>query len=290
MNKSILFIVISVVLSSCSFAPNSKLEVVDKGTSYVVLKGHIDKIPARQSLSVVYSPHNSNLSFTSDKVSVYPNTNDFIIRIGGLCPDKSYYFGLMTFFSIREYTIGSQRLLVHTDKISSESPQAIDLGLSVLWANCNIGAKQETDAGVYYSWGYPKEEVNHDHFERYHTFVDDLGGISGTKYDPATNTYGDGWRLPTEKEIKELYAKCEWEWSEQTGGYGFYVKAPNGNAIFLPAGGYVHKTTLKEYDIKGCYLLDKRYSNSLSFSKNDKEIALQKYCESGYTVRPVKNK
>ena len=29
----------------------------------------------------------------------------------------------------------------------------VDLGLSVKWAKCNVGAESETDAGLYFAWG-----------------------------------------------------------------------------------------------------------------------------------------
>ena len=29
----------------------------------------------------------------------------------------------------------------------------VDLGLSVKWAKCNVGAEKETDAGLYFAWG-----------------------------------------------------------------------------------------------------------------------------------------
>ena len=53
--------------------------------------------------------------------------------------------------------------------------EAVDLGLSVKWARCNIGATTETDAGLYFQWGdtqgYTAEQVgvdkifNWDHLE-----------------------------------------------------------------------------------------------------------------------------
>lgn len=34
-----------------------------------------------------------------------------------------------------------------------DQPNAIDLGLSVLWADCNIGADRPTAYGDYFAWG-----------------------------------------------------------------------------------------------------------------------------------------
>ena len=37
----------------------------------------------------------------------------------------------------------------------SSAVEAVDLGLSVLWANCNMGASSPTDYGGYFAWGDP---------------------------------------------------------------------------------------------------------------------------------------
>lgn len=38
----------------------------------------------------------------------------------------------------------------------------VDLGLSVKWATCNIGATQPYEYGSYYSWGETKERYNYN--------------------------------------------------------------------------------------------------------------------------------
>lgn len=55
--------------------------------------------------------------------------------------------------------------------------------------------------------------------------------------DAATVKLGAPWRMPTEDEIKELVDKCTWTWTTQDGKNGYKVIGPNGNSIFLPAGG-----------------------------------------------------
>ena len=56
--------------------------------------------------------------------------------------------------------------------------------------------------------------------------------------DAATAKLGAPWRMPTEDEIKELVDKCTWTWTTQDGKNGYKVIGPNGNSIFLPAGGF----------------------------------------------------
>ena len=37
----------------------------------------------------------------------------------------------------------------------SSAVEAVDLGLSVLWSTCNLGASSTTDYGGYFAWGDP---------------------------------------------------------------------------------------------------------------------------------------
>ncbi len=57
--------------------------------------------------------------------------------------------------------------------------------------------------------------------------------------DAASVALGDKWRIPTEKEIKELINNCTWIWGKKNGVVGYTVKSKvNKNSIFLPAGGH----------------------------------------------------
>ena len=122
--------------------------------------------------------------------------------------------------------------------------QAVDLGLSVMWADINIGADCDTDFGWYLAWGETREK-DHYNFDNYkyseegkgQSTIDIGSEISGTSYDMATSLWGQVWRLPTEEEMEELIESCEWRWTEKDDVMGVSVKGPNGNSIFLPAGG-----------------------------------------------------
>ena len=123
----------------------------------------------------------------------------------------------------------------------SESPtqgvEAVDLGLSVKWASCNIGATKPEEFGDYFAWGEvsPKKEYS---VENSLTYAKDLEDISGDpQYDAATANWGGDWRMPTLAEYKELREKCSWKWIKLNGVKGVCVKGPNGNTIFLPATG-----------------------------------------------------
>ena len=133
---------------------------------------------------------------------------------------------------------------------------AVDLGLSVLWADCNVGAAQPEDAGIYVAWGelQPKDEYlmrNYRFFEgefrsptKYYAYnANDTSTLPDGKTvlepedDVATVMLGSGWRTPRYEELRELADLCSWEWIADRTHAGYRVTGPNGNSIFLPATG-----------------------------------------------------
>ncbi len=116
---------------------------------------------------------------------------------------------------------------------------AVDLGLSVKWATCNVGATSPEGYGDYFAWGETttKTSYTRDNSKTYDKSMGDIGGDS--RYDTATANWGSGWRLPTESEFQELIDNCTWTWAKLNGVKGYEVKSKkNGNSIFLPAAGY----------------------------------------------------
>lgn len=117
---------------------------------------------------------------------------------------------------------------------------AIDLGLSVDWAEWNIGGEMPADFGLYFQWGATSTDSS---------YYDAIGeAIFGTEHDAAHVRWDDGWRMPTTDEIRELVndANCTWEWTTQTNSHGSEVngylvtskkEGYTQNSIFLPASG-----------------------------------------------------
>lgn len=124
------------------------------------------------------------------------------------------------------------------DKGTNNGFEWVDLGLSVRWATCNIGASNPYGYGDYYSWGelstyykFPLEQSS-----TYGRAINDIS--SNPSYDAAKVNMKGTWRLPTKDEFQELINKCSWTWSVLNGIYGFSIKSNiNNNSIFLPAGG-----------------------------------------------------
>ena len=131
---------------------------------------------------------------------------------------------------------------------------AVDLGLSVKWATCNVGATRPEDYGNYYAWGETTTKTSYtkDNCKTYDEYMGDIGGDS--RYDAATANWGSGWRLHTESEFQELIDNCTWTWATLNGVNGYEVKSiKNGNSIFLPAAGYCKGDTPNYQGSNGYY-------------------------------------
>ena len=129
-------------------------------------------------------------------------------------------------------------------------PHAVDLGLSVKWACCNVGASSPEEYGDYFAWGETstKSSFTNENYQHWTDYNGDgrcdedemtlLSDISGTQYDAARANWGGRWRMPRRAEIEELLEECYWTWTSINGHDGCRVTGPNGNSIFLPAAGY----------------------------------------------------
>ena len=177
----------------------------------------------------------------------------------------------------------------------------VDMGLSVKWATCNVGASKPSGLGDYFSWGEtdPMYAYNSDHY----VFGDDSDNY--TKYnksdgkmrldlsdDAAHVKWGGGWRMPTIAEFDELQANCtvEWaQWEDGTPGVVFTSRI-NGNQVFFPAAGIRIGDSIDSYGNVGCYWSSTRLDNPIgariySFKRIDRTIGM--FRTTGYSVRGV---
>lgn len=187
----------------------------------------------------------------------------------------------------------------------------VDLGLpsGIKWATANIGADTETDAGLYFWWGDIEGHLaseRYDFSENNRTIITynkpkewlvEHGVITGDgiltdEYDAARQHWGGNWRMPSEKDLKELCDYCAWNWASKNGKTGIRISGPNGNTLFLPSTGSITSTGLSGVNYGGSYwsssLSDEywSYGNRISFGETAKTITgAFRYC--GMTVRPV---
>ena len=148
------------------------------------------------------------------------------------------------------------------------------------WADANIGAELPSDPGYYFWWGdtvgYMRVNdawVASDGSTNNYSFTESdtptyneglstlrskgwitSDGVLAPQHDAAQVQWGGGWRMPTEQELKDLKANCEWVQSTLNGVAGYVVKGTGDYAsasIFLPKAGSVLKTDLADVDSIG---------------------------------------
>ena len=110
--------------------------------------------------------------------------------------------------------------------------ETVDLGLSVKWATCNVGADTPYKAGSYFSLGGD--------------------GVLDPEDDAATVNWGLDYRMPTKAEFQELVDSCTWTWDSTNKGYIATSKI-NGNSIFFPAAGVYLQNQISDKGTKGHY-------------------------------------
>ncbi|MEE1085241.1 MAG: hypothetical protein UH850_16095 [Paludibacteraceae bacterium] len=140
----------------------------------------------------------------------------------------------------------------------------VDLGLSVNWANFNIGAKSFLDNGDYFSWGEtePKTDFSENNSKNYgrNTYelkrdgvINEQGDLNPS-FDAATVKWGKKYRMPNQEEVDELYSSCDIKgYIVKTNGdeliYGITLESPkNKNRIFFPFPGVYKKDGLAKYN------------------------------------------
>ena len=212
--------------------------------------------------------------------------------------------GIVCALSLPAFSIGNDN-----GEESGVPYEAVDLGLSVKWATCNVGATAPEQSGGYYAWGETEEKKNYewstykwcngssDTMIKYCT-NSSYGTVDNkTVLDPEDDVahvkWGGNWRMPTKTEQDELRTNCTWTWTTQNGVYGYKVTSKtNGNSIFLPAAGDRSGTYLNYSGSYGYY-----WSSSLGGSRSSIAYFLGFYSGSydwgnsnrdyGHSVRPV---
>lgn len=209
-------------------------------------------------------------------------------------------------------------------EIDPNGHEYVDLGLSVKWATCNLGATKPEEYGNYYAWGevtgyneyptkYPSDYTgyrnpNYNPFVLKTTFTwnnykwgtgQDIYIISistdplSEENDAAVYNWNGTWRIPTEKEIKELVDKCYWTWTVRNGVSGYIVSGDNDSSIFLPAAG-LFSDQLRNKGELGYYFSSQIYGSTnpelaAAIVFNSKNHAYSRYIQRywGCSIRPV---
>lgn len=144
----------------------------------------------------------------------------------------------------------------------------VDLGLSVKWATCNVGATKPEAYGDYFAWGETTTKQIYDWTTYKHGTSNVLTKYNNNSYygtvdnkivlevsdDAARANWGGDWRMPTGLEWDELRKQCTWNNLVDDGMKGYIVTSKiNGNSIFLPTAGCMHNESLFEAGKYGYY-------------------------------------
>lgn len=160
------------------------------------------------------------------------------------------------------------------DDNAPEWVEAIDLGLSVKWSNCNLGASTPEGFGNYFAWGDVEPIYDENYEPKHYKWWTTDGQNSGyTKYcshssngyngftdyktmldsedDAAHANWGGRWRMPTVSECRELLENCTATWTTLYGIEGrLFTSNISGYTdrwIFFPASGSHGSPTHSEY-------------------------------------------
>ena len=239
---------------------NSKIKFIETGEATFITPNGArisGKISSSDNIAcgIIYDTQSSPSNGEGRKMSLHTNT-DFTVDLAMLQPNTTYYYRAYATEN-GEYQYGE----VHSFTTSSlmEPGEAVDLGLSIRWASCDIGATIPEETGYRYAWGEANANTS-GWWESYKWSKGDeysmtkyctdsqYGHVDGrTKLelidDAAYVLWGKGWRMPTDSECQELIDNCTWELVDLSsigaGDNSYYiVTGPNGNYILLPVGDH----------------------------------------------------
>lgn len=198
-------------------------------------------------------------------IEIYRKSGSYSYKVIGDNIELGYLTGggAMTFKGSKNENIGNGGF--YSGTIGGHD--YVDLGLSVKWATCNIGANDLEAYGNYYAWGETNSKENYTwntymvtgskcgtvSDPLYNYVVSSNKSICSTKYDAAYAIWGKNWRMPTKDEVEELLDKCTFYWSTDNMINGCIVVGPNGNKLFLPAAGWVDEHENENKSKRGYY-------------------------------------
>ena len=183
-------------------------------------------------------------------------------------------------------------------------PEAVDLGLSVLWATFNLGASKPEEIGNLYAWG--ETETKHEYtWENYkwcngtyntltkYCFEYDNNpsisfGIIDDKHildlaDDAASCHRGPWRIPNHNDFYELKQNCTSTLEEVNGVKGFRftskVEGYTDKSIFIPnSGSSIVRLWTSQTSVPG-YVDSPAAANANGFQQLDRSY--------GCAIRPV---
>lgn len=242
-----------------------------------------------------------------------------LLTLGTVSASAQYYMNVVQKDGVKvQYLVSDIDSVYFSDQ---QSPAAnyeyVDLGLSVLWATCNVGATKPEEYGGYYAWGETETKNtfnwlthkwcngSYTTLKKYNTFSSYGTVDNKTDLDPEDDVarvkWGGSWRMPTKAELDELCNSCTWTWyssgnTDFNGVAGYKVTSNKSGyterSIFLPASGDRYDTRLDSVGSYGTYWSSSLNSDNyysawcLGFTYNEHGTGYTNRA-GGETVRPV---
>lgn len=222
--------------------------------------------------------------FTSNLENLKENTTYYVRAYATITEGITTYGNEVSFT-----TLDPNYEYVETGEINGYA--YVDLGLSVRWATCNVGAALPEEKGQYFAWGETsvKTEYTEENSLTYNKAMEDISG--NAKYDAAAANWGGGWRMATSDEYTELINNCVWVLVEDNGVKGYKVIGPNGNSIFLPSTGNYYGSSFSDIiDYYWCSTpCSEHNEHARALSFYFEHIYMYNHCDRniGATIRPV---
>ncbi len=238
-----LFIISLALISGLVFVSCSSKEKIVSVNSVVLSESEVVLTTGeKQTLTAYISPSNA-----TDKTVIWASSNASIATVS-------------SYGEVTAVALGSASISASCDGIIGEcvinvvACKAIDLGLSVKWADRNVGANSPVDYGDYFAWGEttPKSDYSwetykwcsgvSDKLTKYNNdadlgIVDDKTALLPSD-DAAHEKLGGTWRMPTWEEMEEMLEETDWSETTVNGVKGFLVTSlKNRKSIFLPSAG-----------------------------------------------------
>lgn len=189
------------------------------------------------------------------------------VQLNDLKPNTKYRYRSYVivnnkiFYSEKVQTFKTREMSLCPD---NHHPHAIDLGIGVKFACCNVEASSPIQYGNYYEW---KEAPS------------------------AVVNWGGGWSVPSLSHFN-LLTSCSYKWTSINGVNGMLFIGRNDNRIFLPAAGIRLYTGMHDVGVKGYYWASEHVGDdpdnggcALYFSSSYPTTGYG-FCY-GYTIRPV---
>ena len=284
-----------------------------QATAHVAFGDNVKSLSKNPEIGVCFSSENEVPTYNDERKRLGTSVKDYDFTLYDLDSGTTYYY--RTYVKLEDEVFYGNVKSITTFGEKPTTPnytlinghKFIDLGLpsGLLWAKTNVGASSSVDDGDYFAWGEveTKSTYSWDTY-KWGSFYSKYNSLDGkttldAKDDAATVNWGEGCRMPSREEFKELYNKCDWSWKSDyngTGVRGYLVTGPNGNTIFFPASGYCDDDYLNDRGSDGNYWYsslfssDAYYAYSLYFYSGNFGPSTNSDRCYGYPVRPVAEK